>query len=124
MLRLRHDVAERLEIPNATPVGIVDDDRVHLALDPAGRGDCRPLPLRAIMLLRQSEEGLGIEPAPSAQAVRDLWALSFRLPTDIDRARCFTALADLVRSIPVWNLHRPLRMRDLAATVDFIAAHA
>lgn len=124
MLRLRHDVAQQLEIPNATPVETVADDRVHLALDPAVRGDCRPLPLRAIVLLRRADRDLRIEPVPQGQVVRDLWALSFRLPTDADRARCFAAVADLARSVPVWNLHRPLTMRDLPATVDFVVSHA
>ena len=126
MLRLRHDVAERLELPNATAVGTVEDDRVHLAIDPAVRGDCSPIPLRAIVLLRQSDQGRGlqIQRADPAQAVRDLWALSFRLPTAADRTRCFTAAAELARMVPVWSVHRPLTMRDLPATVDFIAAHA
>lgn len=124
MLRLRHDVAGQLEIPNATPVGTVEDDRVHLALDPAVRGDCSPIPVRAIVLLRQANAGFRMEPAPGSQAVRDLWALTFRLPTDADRARCFTAVADLTRSVPVRNLHRPLTLGDLAATVDFVVEHA
>ena len=124
MLRLRHDVAGQLEIPNATPVGTVDDDRVHLALDPAVRGDCSPIPVRAIVLLRHADEGVRIEPAPRTQAVRDLWALAFRLPTDADRARCFTAVADLARLVPVWNLYRRLTMRDLRAAVDCVVEHA
>ena len=124
MLRLRHDVARQLEIPNATRIGTVEDDRVHLALDPAVRGDCTPVPLRAIVLLRHADEGFRIEPASPDQAVRDLWALSFRLPTDADRARCFTQVVDLARSVPVWNLYRPMTMRDLPATVDFVVDHA
>ena len=68
----------------------------------------------------RADEGFRIEPVPPDRAVRDLWSLSFRLPTDADRARCFTAVADLARSVPVWNLHRPLTMRDLPATVDFV----
>jgi hypothetical protein len=124
MLRLRHDIAQQLEIPNATPVETVADDRVHLALDPAVRGDCSPVPLRAIVLLRRADRGLRIEPVHPIQVVQDLWALSFRLPTDADRARCFTAVADLARSVPVWNLQRPLTVRDLPATVDFVVQHA
>jgi hypothetical protein len=124
MLRLRHDVAEQLELPNATAVGTVEDDRVHLALDPSVRGDCSPVPLRAIVLLRHADKGFRIEPASHDQAVRDLWALSFRLPTDADRARCFTQVVDLARSVPVWNLYRPVTMRDLPATVDFVVDHA
>ncbi|MDP8908470.1 MAG: hypothetical protein M3N47_04975 [Chloroflexota bacterium] len=124
MLRLRHDVAAQLEVPNATPVGNIEDDRVHLALDAAVRGDGSPVALGAVVLLRQAHHGLRIERVASAQAVRDLWSLSFRLPTDDDRARCFAAVADLARAIPVWNLYRPLTMRDLPATVDFVARHA
>lgn len=124
MLRLRHDVAAQLEVANATPVGDFEDDRVHLALDAAVRGDSSPLTLRAIVLLRQADDRFRIEPASPPQAVRDLWALSFRLPTDHDRARCFAAVADLARTVPVWNLYRPLTMRDLPATVDFVARHA
>ena len=124
MLRLRHDVAEQLELRSAMPVGTVEDDRVHLALDPAIRGDCTPVPLRAVVLLRHADDGVRIEPAPPAQAVRDLWALSFRIPTDADRKRCFSTVADLARSVPVWDLHRPLTIRDLPATVDCVVQHA
>jgi len=42
---------------------------------------CSPVPLRAVLLLRHADEGIRIEPAPPAQAVRDLSALSFRVPT-------------------------------------------
>lgn len=124
MLRLRHDVADQLEVPNATPVGNVEDDRVHLALDPATRGDGSPLALRAIVLLRQADDGLRMQRVPAPHALRDLWALSFRLPTDRDRARCFAAVADLARAVPLWNLYRPLTIRDLPATVEFVARHA
>lgn len=124
MLRLRHDVAEQLDVPHAEPVGSVPDDRVHLALDPAGRGDCTPVPLRAVVLLRRADEELRIEPATPAEAIRDLWALSFRLPTDADRERCFAAVTGLARAVPIWNLHRPLRFGDLAATVELVVAHA
>jgi hypothetical protein len=123
MLRLRHDVAEQLEIPNAAQVGTVPDDRIHLALDPAARGDCSPVPLRAIVLLRHADQGFRITRAAAAQAVQDLWALSFRLPTGADRLRCFEAMVHLTRTVPVWDLHRPLTMRDLPATVDFVVAN-
>ena len=105
MLRLRHDVAEQLEIPNATPVGTVEDDRVHLALDPAVRGDCSPVPLRAIVLLRHADEGFRIEPAsrrrrPSGISGRSASgcppmptgrAASSRWSTSRDRSRCGTS---------------------------------
>lgn len=124
MLRLRHDVAQELQVPHARAIGSVEDDRVHLALDPARRGDCTPVPLRAVVLLRRCDEGVRIEPATPAEAVRDLWALSFRLPTEPDRARCFAAVAGLARAVPIWNLHRPLRFDELPATVELVTRHA
>ena len=119
MLRVREDVAERLEIRHAKRIG-VPDDRVHFAVDPAVRGDCCPVPLRAIVLLRQSGNGFRVEPVPAMQAVRDLWRLTSKLPTDRDRARCFAGVVDLARSVPIRNLYRPLRIDDLPATVAFI----
>jgi hypothetical protein len=119
VLRLRPDVANRLEIRNAAPVG-EPDDRIHLAVDMAARGDCRPVPLRAILLLRESPNGFQLEPVRPMDAVRDLWPLSFNLPTEQDRARCFAAVVDLARSVPVRNLHRPFRFEDLPATVEFV----
>lgn len=119
MLRLRHDVAEQLEIPNARPIGEVDD-RVHLAVDTADRGDCLPVPVRAVILLRHADHGFRLERVPPPQAVRDIWTLSFRLAANDERARSFAEAADLARSVPVWNLYRPLQLRDLAATVGFL----
>ena len=65
-----------------------------------------------------------LEPAAPADAVRDLWSLSFRLPTEAEVARSFMAITDLVRSVPVWNLHRPLTIRDLPAAVDCVVRRA
>ena len=119
MLRVRRDVAERLEIRNAKPVG-EPDDRVHFAVDAKARGDCRPLPIRAIVLLRHTEDRLRMEAVRPMDAVRDLWSLSFRLPTESARARCFERLVDLARSVPIRNLYRPLRIEELPATVALI----
>jgi len=119
VLRLRPDVADRLEIRNATPVG-EPDDRIHFAVDITARGDCQPVPLRAILLLRESPNGFQLETVRPMDAVRDLWPLSFNLPTEQDRARCFAAVVDLAQSVPVRNLRRPFRFEDLPATVEFI----
>lgn len=123
MLRLRKDVAAQLDVPNATPVGTHEDDRVHLAIDAAARGGGDPVPLRAIVLLRGAADEFRIEPADPAPSVRDLWMLSFRLPTDADRKRCFEAAAGLARSVPIWDFRRPMTIRDLPATVEFLANH-
>jgi hypothetical protein len=120
VLRVRRDIAERIEIRHAKQLG-EPDDRVHFAVDPAARGDCRPVPIRAIIFLRDSDNGFRLETVAPADAVRDLWPLSFRLPTDQGRSRCFAHLAELARRTPVLNLYRPFRIEDLPATVGFIA---
>jgi hypothetical protein len=123
MLRLRQDVAAQLDVPNASPVGTHEDDRVHLAIDADARGNGDPVPLRAIVLLRGTADECRIEPADPAQSVRDLWSLGFRLPTDSDRRRCFDAAAGLARTVAIYNFRRPMTIDDLPRTVEFLAAH-
>lgn len=119
MLRVRPDVAERMEIKHATQLGETDD-RVHFALEEDARGDGRPVPVRAVVLLRESDDGFRLESAPSTEVVRDLWPLTFGLPTEHDRARAFAGLVDLARFVPISNLYRPRRFEDLAATVEYL----
>lgn len=121
MIRLRHDVGGRVDVPGATVLGD-EDDRVHLALDPETRGTCEPVPLRGVVLLRVCDEGLDADPVPAAFTLRDLWPLSFNVPTETDRARCFNSLAGLASAVPIWNVHRPLRFDELQPTVEFLAA--
>lgn len=123
MLRLRNDVAERLELPE-TRRQAVDEERTHLALEGARRGDCEPVPLRGIVLLRPSEEGRGLERVGAAEALRDLWAVSFRFPAEDARAHCFAQVAALADAVPVWNLAHPLNLESLSGTVQYIARHA
>lgn len=123
VLRVRKDVAGRLTLPGAREVA-VGDDRVHFSLDPARRGDCSPLPLRALVLLRRAENGLALDRVSAADALRELWPLSFKLPGVEDRARCFQGIAALADGVRVWNLHRPLRLNDLGRVVETIATDA
>ena len=104
MLRVRPDVAERLEIPGASIVSETDG-RVHLAVRAELRGDCDPVPLRAAFLLRDATAA-AVRPVPPTEALRDLWALSSMLPTRGGLTRAFEELADVVARIPVWNLDR------------------
>jgi hypothetical protein len=120
MLRLRRDVGERLEIPFAERLDL-GDDRVHLALDGARRGDCRPVAVRAIVFVGPSDDGFMLERVDEAEAVRNLFVLASRLGGDEDCARAFERVADLTRSVPVWNVSYPLRLDDLDATVERIA---
>jgi hypothetical protein len=118
MLRVRWDVYRRLGLPGVV-VG-QDQDRVHLAVEGELRGDGGPVPLRGIALLRGGDR-LRCERVPAEDALRDLWALSLKLPEDTDRARCFHGLMQLTTSVPIWNFHRPLTYGRLPAAVRKLA---
>jgi len=117
MLRVRRDVLDQLRLPGAYVVA-EQGERVSFALDLAGRGDCRPVPLASVVFLRRSTEGIRLERVPSARSVPDLWAVSFRMQTPTDLHRSFTAITALAWDVPVWNLYRPLRAQDLQAVVE------
>jgi hypothetical protein len=119
VLRVRLATAERIAVADAQEVG-ERDDRVHFAIAPERRGDCTPVPLRAILMLRESEDGYRLERPAAVDAVRDLWPLSFNLPTPTDRARCFAAVTDLVGTVRVENLFRPFRLEELPGVVSFV----
>jgi hypothetical protein len=121
MLRVRPDIGARLAFPFALQTKQTDDRR-HLALDEATRGDCRPVPVRAIVFLQHSENGVHVERVPTVTAVRDLFSLSFRLPGEEGRAQCFMGVSDLARIVAVSVVHYPRRLGDLQRIVDTIAA--
>lgn len=120
LLRVRRDVAERLDLGGRTRLDS-GDERVYIGLE-GSRGDGALVPLRAIVFLRESEDRISLEPVDPASALSDLWALSFALPTPEGRARCFEALADLAHRVPIWNLARPLRLTELERTVERLVA--
>jgi hypothetical protein len=119
MMRIRPDVFDG-RAPNGTRIAAVYDDRIYLVIDENRRGSDDPVPIQALVLLRESANGVHLERMPPHKALPDLWALSFRFPNDADRARCFKQLSGLAASIPVWNLYRPLRLDSLGPTVDRI----
>jgi hypothetical protein len=121
LLRMRRDVYERLEFPH-THVSAEDPERIYLAIDEAVRGTGAPVPLRAVILLRKSDERLRMERVPAEKTVPDLWTLSFSLPTDADRARRFRGVTALGSRVPVWNLYRRLSFDHLSEVVDTIVS--
>ena len=118
MLRVRHDVAAELELPSVRRVG-ESDDRVHYAL--AVPGDCEPVPVRALIFLDASGE-TALEPVDRADAIRDLWALSFRLPTEDDVGRSFAGVTDLAATVPVRRLRRPLDLGAIDNHLELVVA--
>lgn len=117
MLRVRHDPRRSVEVPG-TVVVEEDDQRVHLAVAADRRGDGLPVPLDAVVFLRPSDDGSPrLERITPEDAIADLWALSFHLPTDEDRARCFDRIVRLASAVPIWNLHRPMGLELLPESV-------
>jgi hypothetical protein len=114
-------VFERVSLPGVTPVA-EELDRIHLAFEGPARGGGEPLPIRAIVLLRKGEEGgsARMQRVAATDAVRDLWALAWRLPETADVVRCFDGVTVLASAVPVWNLHRTLSFDTLDDVVGTI----
>jgi len=122
VLRVRRDVYERLgSIAGTRPVAD-DPERVHLALDDHLRGSGDPVPVAGLVLLRQSAPEVRLEPVEATELLADLWTVSFNLPTDQDRVRCFAGIVDLADAVPTWTLDRPLSYETLPEVLDRVEA--
>jgi hypothetical protein len=115
-VRLRPDMFNG-QSPAGTTVLAVRDDRIHLTLDADRVGDGRALPIRAVVFLRESSDGVRVERVRGSEALPDLWTLTFRFQTDAERRRSFSQLAQIAAAVPVWNLHRPLQVAKLDEAV-------
>ena len=123
MLRVREDVADRLELPARAPspgATIASTSR-STPTAAATRRRCRSARSSS---LRRGDDGVSLERVEAAAALRDLWPLSFRLPTAEDRARCFEGITELAAGVRIWNLVRPLRIDALGKVVEKIVADA
>jgi len=116
MLRVRSDVYAG-HAPPGTHVVRTQSDRVYLGLDDDRKGSSAPVPIVAVVFLRESPHDMAIGRVAPPAALADLWALNFRLPTSESRARSFQQLSWLAGEVPVWNLYRPLRLENLEPTV-------
>lgn len=123
MLRLRADVADRLRLPGGSILSR-EAGRVHIAMDPSSRGDCVPVPVRAIIFLRESPGRPRLDRMAPQEAIRHLWPLSFRMDDAAAYAQSFAAIARLAQAVPIWELHRPFRLDELERTVTLVADRA
>jgi hypothetical protein len=119
VVRLRSDVASHIDIADAMQRPM-PNGRVSLLLNADQRGDGAPVPLRAIMLLRSSAEEVSLKPTRSASAARDIFALSFLLPTQEHRAANFSLAAEIVSHAEVLDLARPLTLGSMDRVVDVV----
>jgi len=111
-IRLRPDMFTG-RAPAGTTVAAVRPDRIHLTINADRKGDGRPVPIKALVFLRETADSLYLEPVKKSEALPDLWTLTFRFQTDAERRRAFQDLADLATVVPVWNLYRPLQVKAL-----------
>jgi len=121
LVRMRTDVYDGCPPPGMHVI-VARPDRIYLGLDEDRKGSSAPVPIKAIVFLREAEE-LRIEPVTASVALTDIWHLNFRLATTEFRARAFRQLTRLAGAVPSWNVYRPLRLESLEATVRLIAGH-
>jgi hypothetical protein len=116
VMRLRADMSEALR-PRTGAETVAEGERLFVMPEPARRGDGRPVPLAAVLVLREGSERVALQPVPAVEAIRDLWALTFWLPTDASRASVFERVTDLVGRVPVLDLRRELSLGSLPHVV-------
>ena len=116
LLRVRPDVYDG-QPPAGTHVVAARRHRVYLGVNDDCKGDSAPVPIAAVVFLRESADGIALQPLPAAAAIPDLWALTFRLPTADGRVRAFAQVTRLAGACPLWNLYRPTRLDSLDETV-------
>jgi hypothetical protein len=126
VLRIRHDVYRRLELAGTEPV-LRDNEKVHLMLTAAARGSGVPVPIRAIVFVRDTSlQAVERRPAISAVAAADslanLWSVSFTLPTAGGRQRTFKKAAALAGSVAMFEMYRPAAFDDLPEAVELVAS--
>lgn len=119
VIRARPDVVAGFDFKRTKTIQTTPG-RTHFALNLETRGNGDPVPLSAIVFLRISDGPIHLEPAPISDAVRDLYGLSYRSPTDDGRGRGFEASAQLAGAVPVWNLYRPLNLETLPEVIEAI----
>jgi hypothetical protein len=121
LLRIRKDAFHRLSFSDAD---VVDEDetRMYVMPDRQARGSGAAVPLRAIVFLRTHDSPeLVLERVEETRAaLPDLWTLSFNMPNDTDRTRCFSTITELAASVPIWNLARPLTYESLPRVIETI----
>jgi hypothetical protein len=120
VVRVRTDVYDGAPAPG-THLVLARPDRVYLGLNDDRKGSSAPVPISAVVFLRESDGDVRMERLKPAIALPDLWHLTFRLPRRDYRERSFKELSRMAGAVSTWNVHRPLRLDSLDATVAIIA---
>lgn len=118
LMRIRPDVFDG-DLPSGLFVAANRPDRIYVGFDDAARGSSAPVPIKAIVFLREADAP-GLERVTPPVALKDLWRLSFRTGTEDARANSFRNISRLAGEIPCWNVYRPLKLTELPSTVELI----
>ncbi|HUR18784.1 MAG TPA: hypothetical protein VMZ51_07600 [Acidimicrobiales bacterium] len=121
LLRMRPDSAERMDLTGTTVVAR-DQWRSHLSIDGHRRGTGDPVPIGGVILLKNSEKRDRLTPLEASVAIRNLYAMSFKLPLKEDQAWCFSEVVGLVGAVPGWQLERRRSYETLPLLVEQIVA--
>jgi hypothetical protein len=121
IVRMREDTFSGIP-PAGMSIASRARGRVELAIDDERRGNSTPVPVRAVVLLRESaDDRIRLERVETMDAIPDLWTLAFRLPESDDRSRAFQQVAAFADRVQVWNLFRPVTMGGLPDVVATVA---
>jgi hypothetical protein len=121
IVRMREDTFDG-NVPQGMTLASRARGRVELAIDDERRGGASPMPVKAVVLLRESpDQRIDLQRVQTMDAIPDLWTLAFRLPETADRSRAFQQVASFADRVPVWNLSRPLTMSGLPDVVATVA---
>ncbi len=119
MLRIRRDVADQITLSGVHQVAS-DEDRAHLSLADEWRGTSDPLPIKAIVFLKDDAHRIELTPVEGTMALPDLWLLSLHLPNDDDRAVAFESISALADAVPIFDLIRPTTISALPDVVGAV----
>lgn len=116
MIRLRHDMAEAMDVRSTTPVG-KDEERTHLAMTGPEAEDSSIVPLSAILLLEVADD-IGLTRVDPMEALPSLWQITFHLPIDDHSRWIFDRITELATTVPIFRFRRPLRLDAIPATIE------
>jgi hypothetical protein len=120
-LRLRRDVGSVLEVGAGVRI-VGGSSRVRYALHATGRGECTPVPVRAVYFLARSEGVIEVTPISRSEAIKNLWRLVFQLESSDQRA-AFAASVDLAACGSVCVLRRPFELDRLHDVTTAVVRH-
>jgi hypothetical protein len=119
VVRMRPDVAGGVRPAGAFDL-VEERERVFMVLDGPQRGTGDPVPVAAILLLREEPGPARLESAATPAAIRDLWSLAFTLPSDASHAAVFERIVEVASRVPVLDLHREMTIEALPRVINLV----